>query len=415
MSQSTEFDLTTSGTGEFDLTTSAFKSNPYPVFARLRASDPVHRYTSSEGQSTWLITRYADAEFVLRDERFVKDRQNTLAPEERQPSPAPLASAEDLFDLSMLKFDPPDHTRLRKLVTPFFTARAVEQWRESIQHISDELLDAVEQKRQMDIVEEFASVLPIRIIAEMLGVSTEDSAKLHVWTKRIADALDDPIAFQQVHEHLQAFYTYLQTLIEKKRQEPDDALVSKLMRAEVGNDKLSERELVAMVFLLILAGHETTTNLIGNGMLALLTHPEQMLLLQMRPELINTAVDEFLRYFAPFAITTHRWAKEDLMLREKRIKKGDVVLVSLVSVNRDEEVFVEAEKLDIGRKENHHLAFGKGMHYCLGAHLAKQEGRIAISTLLRRLPALRLQVAPETLTWRTGSTVLGVEHLPVEF
>ena len=414
--QSAHFDLTSSETAHFDLTSSVFKANQYPIFARLRVSDPVYQYDSSSAQqSTWLVTRYTDAEIVLRDERFVKDRQNILPPEERQPALNPLPSADDLFDLGMLKFDPPEHTRLRKLIMPFFSARAIEHWKESIQQITDELIDTVRPKGYMDLVEEFAAVLPIRMIASMLGVPAQDSAKLHLWTKRIADALDDPSAFQQVHDDLQAFYLYLRVLIEQKRREPDDGLVSKLLQGQEGDDKLTERELVAMVFLLILAGHETTTNLIGNGILALLTHPEQLRLLQERPELITTAVDEFLRYFAPFAITTHRWAREDVELADKQIKRGDVVLVSLASVNRDEEVFGEAEELKIERKENHHLSFGKGMHYCLGAHLAKLEGRIAIGTLLRRLPDLRLQGQPEDLTWRAGSTVLGVEHLPVTF
>lgn len=417
MSQSTKFDLTSSQAADFDLTSSVFKSNPYPVFARLRISDPVHQYhsSSSDTQSTWLITRYSDAEIVLRDERFVKDKQHTLLREEYQPEPEQPPSADDLFNLGMLKFDPPDHTRMRKLVTPFFTSRAVEQLRGDIQEISDELIDGFEKNGQADIIEDFASLLPIRIISKMLGVPTEDSTKLHTWTKCIADALDDPVAFQQIHAHLQAFYEYLLVLIEEKKQRPDNALVSKLMQSQVGDDQLTERELVAMVFLLILAGHETTANLIGNGMLALMTHPEQMQLLQTHPELIKTAVDEFLRYFAPFTITTHRWARENLELGGKQMKRGDTVLISMASVNRDEQMFAEPDRLDISRTDNHHLAFGKGIHFCLGAHLARLEGTIAISTLLRRLPGLRLQVDPETLVWRTGSTVLGVNHLPVAF
>ncbi|GCE07684.1 cytochrome P450 family protein [Dictyobacter aurantiacus] len=416
MSQSTDFDLTSSQTAEFDLTTVAFKSNPYPILARLRTHDPVYQYTSSpDGQSTWLITRYEDAEIVLRDERFVKDKQSTLPPEERAPSAGPAPSVSDLFDLGMLKFDPPDHTRLRKVVNLFFTPRATEQWRESVQRISDELIDKVESQKRMDLIEDFASVLPIRIISEMLGVPAEDSMQLHLWTKRIADALDDPAAFEQVASDLQAFYTYLLALVEKKRQASTDDLVCKLMHASVEGDQLTERELVAMIFLLILAGHETTTNLIGNGILALLTHPEQKQLLQAQPELIKPAIEEFLRYLAPFTITTHRWAREDVEMRGKLIRHGDAVLVSLAATNRDENKFDHPDTLDITRQENPHIAFGKGVHYCLGAPLARLEGQIAINTLLRRLPAMQLDIEPEALVWRTGSTVLGVNHLPVTF
>ncbi len=344
---------------KLNLASPAFKANPYPAFAWLRASDPVHQLASSGGQSTWLITRYRDAELVLRDQRFVKDHNNVVPPEKRTRAPA---SAADLMSMSLIDFDPPDHTRLRSLVNPFFTPRVVERWRERIQEITDELIDAVEGKGSMDLIEEFAFPLPIRVISEILGVSAEDCPKLHMWTKALADALGDPVAFQQVGEQLQAFYIYLLALIESKRQAPADDLVSKLLQAEAKGDRLSEREVAAMIFLLITAGHDTTDNLIGNGMLALLTHPDQMALLRHNPAL-----------------------------------------------------FAEPDRLDITRQENRHLAFGKGIHYCLGAPLARIEGEIAISTLLRRLPNLRLQIDPEALVWRPGSLVLGLNHLPVVF
>lgn len=416
MSQSTSFDLTSSQAGAFDLTASAFKANPYPIFAQLRLHDPVYLYASSpDGQSTWLITRYEDAEFILHDKRFVKDKQLAFSPEGRAGLSDLPPSADDLFNLSMLKFDPPDHTRLRRLLNPFFTPRSLEQLRGSIQEICDELINLVESKGQMDIIEEFAAVLPIRIIAKMLGVPAEDGLKLHTWTKRITDALDNPLAFQQVEQDLQASYTYLLALIDQKRQRPVADLVGTLIQANTDEDRLSERELVAMVFLLILAGNETTMNLIGNGMLALLTHPEQMRLLQTRPELIKTAVEEFLRYFAPFTITTHRWAGAEVEVGNKLIRRGDTVLISLASVNRDERVFAHSDILDITRQENPHLAFGKGHHYCLGAPLARLEGQVAISTLLRRLPDMQLCKDPSSLSWRAGSTVLGVNQLPVVF
>jgi cytochrome P450 len=395
---------------EVNITSSAFKANPYPAFARLRAYDPVHQLTSSNGQSTWLITRYTDAEVVLRDERFVKVRQNGLLPEEPIHTPA---SATDLMSMGMIDFDPPDHTRLRSLVSLSFTPYVVERWRGRIQEITDELIDVVRGKGTMDLIEEFAFLLPLRVISEMLGVPAEDSTKLHIWTKLIADALGDPVAYQQVGEQLQAFYTYLHALVESKRQTSADDLLSKLIQAE--GDRLSERELLAMVFLLIVAGHDTTSNLIGNSMLALLTHPDQRALLKHNPALIKTAVEEFLRYRSPFMHATLRWASQDVEFGGKLIRHGDGVVVALAAANRDAEEFAEPDRLDITRQENQHLAFGKGIHYCLGAPLARLEGQIAISSLLRHLPNMRLQIDPEALIWRSGSLALGVNHLPVVF
>jgi cytochrome P450 len=398
---------------QLDIASSTFKANPYTDFARLRASDPVYLLTSSGEQRTWLVTRYLDAEVVLRDERFVKDRQHIHSLEQLAHHHTAPASASDLMNMSLVDLDPPDHTRLRSLFYPFFAPRKMQTWSPHIQKVTDELIDAVEPQGHMDLIEDFAAVLPIRIITRMLGIPAEDCTQLHAWTKTTADALGDPSAFQRVNEILHEFYAYLQALIEQKRREPDDGLISTLVQTE--SDVISERELAPMIFLLITAGHDTADNLIGNGMLALLTHPEQKRRLLLQPELITAAVDEFLRYRSPFMLSTMRWAREEVELGGKQIRRGDAVLVSLASVNRDEGEFMEAEELDIGRKENHHLAFGKGMHYCLGAHLARQEGRIAIGTLLRRLPNLRLQVEPDALSWRTGSTVLGVEHLPVTF
>src|SRR5713226_2751453 len=225
---------------ELNLASSAFKANPYPAFAQLRAYDPVHQFSSSNGQSTWLITRYTDAEVVLRDERFVKDRQHVLSTGEHTHTPASPASAADLMSMSMVDFDPPDHTRLRSLVNHVFTPRAVEQWRGRIQEITDELIDAVEEKGSMDLIEDFAFPLPLTVILEMLGMPTEDRPNLHRWTSVIIDALDDPLAFQQAGPQFQAYDTYLLALIAHKRRTPAGDLVSRLIQAETEGDRLSE-------------------------------------------------------------------------------------------------------------------------------------------------------------------------------
>jgi len=399
---------------ELHLAQPAFKANPFPAFARLRSSDPIHQINLSDGQSTWLITSYKDADAVLRDERFVKDRlKHMLSAEERAAHPP--IPVTDLMSQIMLNFDPPDHTRLRSLINLSFTPRLVEQWRGRIQEITDELIDEVEGKGSMDVIDQFAFPLPIRVISEMLGVPAEDSAKFRAWSNVIAEAIGDPLALQQASEQFQAFRAYLLALIESKRQVPEASLLSRLIQAEAEGDRLSEGELVSMVFLLIIAGHETTVNLIGNGLLALLEHPDQMELLKQQPTLIKTAIEEFLRYRGSLMLATPRWAREDVAFGGTLIRRGDQVMVALVAANRDGQEFAEPDTLDITRQENRHLAFGKGIHYCVGAPLARLEGQIAIGTLLRRLPKLQLQVDQKALIWRPGSMILGLHHLPVVF
>lgn len=395
---------------DLDLASPVFKANPYPVFAHLRLEAPVSLLSSEQEQRTWLITRYQEAELVLRDERFVKNRSNaTSSPGQNERPP----SAADLMCMGMVDFDPPDHTRLRSLVGPFFTPRAIEQWRERIQQITDELIDVVEEKGSMDLIESLAFPLPLTVISEMLGIPGEDRPALHRWTRMLADAFDHPGTLANADEPLQAFYRYLPTLIERKRRRPTSDLISSLV--QVKGHQLSERELIAMIFLLITAGHDTTDNLIGNGMCALLTHPEQMARLKRDPTLIKTAVEEFLRYYSPFMLATRRWAREEVELCGKLIRRGDQVAISLSAANRDEEIFPYSNRLDITRVENHHLAFGKGIHYCIGAPLARLEGQIALSTLLRRLPRLRLQGDSSELVWRPGSFIIGLSRLPVVF
>jgi cytochrome P450 len=396
----------------FDLASPVFKMDPYPAFAGLRLYDPVHLLSSAAGQSTWLLTRYADVDLVLRDERFMKDQDKLLA---REGLAHQAPSFADLFGMGMSNFDPPDHTRLRLLVNPSFTPRQIDLWRARIQQIADDLIDGIESKGQMDLIEEFAFPLPLAVILQMLGVPAADGPQLHEWTRVIVDALDDPMAFQQAAPQLEAYHSYLFELVESKQQAPCDDLMSKWLQVNEDGDALSARELVVMVFLLIMAGYQTTGTLISNGMLALLTHPEQMALLKAHPELIKTAIEELLRYRSPLMLSTFSWAREDVALQGKLIRRGDLVLVSLAAANHDEEMFAQPDTLDITRPENPHLAFSKGAHYCLGAPLARVEGQVAIATLLRRLPDLHLQVDPDLLEWRTGAMVLGMNHLPVTF
>jgi cytochrome P450 len=363
------------------------------------------------GGHAWLITRYHDADMVLRDERFVKNVRNVFPPEALVPMPV---SGFTFLSRHMLNMDVPDHTRLRSLINLSFTPRLVERWRGRILEITNALLDAVQDQGEMDLIDQFAFPLPIIVISEMLGVPAEDRLQFRTWSNLVVESSGNPDR-GNVSESLLAFSRYLRTLIEKKRQFPADDLLSQLISAEMQGDTLSEEELVSMLFLLIIAGHETTVNLISNGILALLEHPEQMDVLKQRPALIKTAIEEFLRYRGPLQVATQRWAREDIEFGGQLIHRGDAVMVVLSATNRDDEAFIDPDTLDITRQENRHLAFGKGIHYCLGAPLARLEGQIAIGELVRRLPNLRLNADPQELVWRPGSLIMGLSNLPVRF
>jgi len=398
-----------------DLFDPVFKADPYPTYARLRSSAPVHRATMPDGRGVWLITRYEDVLAVLKDERFVKDWRSALTPEQLAEIP-PIPEVMKPISRNMLDTDPPDHERLRALVSKAFTPRLIERMRPRVQAIADGLLDAVQDKGEMDLIDDYAFPLPITVIAELLGVPAEDRNNFREWS----DAAVSGNASQEYLEeilipHMQAFTDYLRALFEEKHANPKDDLVSALVQAEEAGDKLSEDELLGMVFLLLVAGHETTVNLIGNGVLALLKHPDQLRKLKDDPSLIKLAVEELLRYDGPVETSTERFAREDVDIDGTVIPRGEMVLVVLAAADHDPERFSDPDDLDITRADNRHLAFGKGIHHCLGAPLARMEGQIAISTLLRRMPNLRLKEPPESLSWRPGMILRGLRGLPVEF
>ncbi|MBV9709413.1 MAG: cytochrome P450 [Ktedonobacteraceae bacterium] len=398
-----------------DLFSPDFRANPYPEYAQAREREPIYKVALPGGRSTWLITRYEDAEEILRDPRFIKDGRSLVPPDQRLEQRFPNAEVIRQVNDHMLSSDPPDHTRLRGLVNRAFTPRMVEQWRARIQAIAEELLDAVQDKGEMELIGDFAFPLTMTVISEMLGIPQEDRLQFREWSNIVISGFGDQESFMQRLPVMQAFAQYLAGLIVLRRKQPLDDLVSNLVVVEAEGDKLSENELISMIFLLLIAGHETTVNLIGNGVLALLQHPEQLEMLRREPDLIRTAVEELLRYNGPLFTATGRWAREDVEFKGTLIRRGEMVMVGLASANHDEEQFSHGEELDITRKENPHLAFGKGIHYCLGAPLARLEGQIAIGALIRRFPHLRLKVDPQTLTWRSGTLVHALDRLPVAF
>jgi len=389
-----------------------FKSNPFPLLSRLRAEHAVCRVTLPDKTPVWLVTRYEDVKTLLTDERFAKSRYNALTPEQlrKQPWIPPMFRP---LDRTMLDLDPPDHTRLRQLVHKAFTPRLIERMRERVQTLANELLDAAARRSEMDLIRDYALPLPMTIITEILGVPIQDRDKFHKWSKVIV-SVDQFNANWRVIPAIWMFNRYLRRFFKVRRADLRDDLVSALIQGEEAGDRLSEDELLAMVFLLLVAGHETTVNLIGSGTLELLKHPDQMEKLRRDPTLIKSAVEELLRYTAPVFMSTERYAREDVTIQGVTIPRGEMTLGVIGSANRDGMVFKNPDTLDIEREPNKHLSFGQGTHYCLGAALARLEAQIAINTLLERMRKLRLKGSPESLRWRRSLILRGLEALPVE-
>jgi cytochrome P450 len=312
----------------------------------------------------------------------------------------------------MLDVDPPDHTRLRALVSKAFTPRLIEQLRPRIESLTNGLVDNVEHAGCMDLIRDFALPLPATVIAEMLGVPAADRHRFHGWSNALIQAASTWGMVRAIPNAL-AFTRYIRRIVERRKRDPQDDLISALVQAEEAGDRLSGDELVAMVFLLLVAGHETTVNLIGNAALALLKHPEQLEKLRSDPALLPSAIEELLRYSSPVELATERYAREDAMIAGVPIPRGEVVFAVIASANRDERQFTAPDTLDLAREPNKHLSFGLGPHYCLGAPLARLEGQIAISTLFSRLPNLRLATSRDSLRWRAGLILRGLQSLPL--
>lgn len=401
-----------------DLLAQETKRDPQTFYAHLREQAPLAYAANLLGTGgAWITTSYDDAIAILKDPRFTKDVQKVSQLGNGQPISNDDEPITKLITWrrDMLTVDPPDHTRLRGLVSKVFTPRMIEQLRPRIQQITDELLDAVQERDTMDLIADFAFPLPITVICEMLGIPAADRPQFRVWTQALLNFSEGNRRSEAMVAVMEEFIRYIKTLVAAKRAQPGRDLISELVQVEESGDTLSENELLSTVFLLIVAGHETTVNLIGNGTLALLQHPEQLRLLQQDASLIPSAVEELLRYTAPVTLASPRWALEDIPLHDQVIHKGEMVLLSLVAANIDPQHFSNPEELEVTRQVNKHLAFGKGIHVCLGAPLARLEGQIAFATLLRRLPDLHLVGDPEQLHWNRTPILRGLTSLPVAF
>ena len=376
-------------------------SDPYSVHARLRAQHPVARVIMPGGTPAWLVTGYAQARGALSDPRLLK-----LPKDWRPPPDSVLAS----LDLHMLNLDPPDHERLRKLVNKAFTARRVAELRPRITAITAGLLDDMSTRREVDLLASFAFPLPITVICELLGVPVADRDQFRVWSATI---VADTVSSELFQAHATAMTRYFQTLIAHRRREPADDLLSALISARDDTDRLSENELLSMAFLLLVAGHETTVNLIASGVLALLLNPGELARLRADRSLLGAAVEELLRYVNPVNNATFRFTGEPVEIGGVPIGPGEVVLVSLSGANRDPARYADPDRLDLGRDSGGHLAFGHGIHYCLGAPLARLEAEIAFRGLLERFGSMTLAVPPDALRWRPSTLIHGLESLPV--
>lgn len=402
---------------DIDFSDSAFIKNPFATYAAMRDEAPVHRVAFSSGQPFWLITRYEDAMLVFKDPRFTKDIKKTLPPDHKAPA-SPLAMSQ-LFSHHVLYMDPPDHTRMKQLVQKAFTPKLVEGMRSHIQDITNDLLDKHIPAGRIDIINDYALPLPISIISGLLGIPEKDQQLFRRWSNIILN-IDINVTreerMQMMPEAIGGFTNYLREIFASKQEHPADDLITHLVQAKEGSDKLNETELMSTVFLLFAAGYETSVNLIGNGVLALLQYPEQQQALRNDPALINTAIDEVLRLDPPVSLASERYTLEDVEMNGVTIPKGELVHICITAANRDPRRFDSPDAFDITRKDNKHLSFGQGTHYCVGSALGKLEGEIAINTLLRRIPAFSVEGGDvDALKYKNNSVMRGLEALPIVF
>ncbi len=384
-----------------------FKADPYPFYARMRAENPVFQASIPLIGRGWFVTRYEDVVTVAKDDRFSRDilpLVRWLPGLVRVP-----------LTRQMLSQDPPDHTRLRNLVSQAFTPRRIERLRGRVQMVCDERLEAASRRASFDLVRDYALPIPLTVISELLGIPTQDRQRFH----RLAQGtlpigvasgiLDIPMALPYVW----LITRYFRQLFAERRARPGDDLLSALVQAEDGGDRLDEDELFGIAMLLLVAGYETTTHLVGSAALALLQHPDQRARFVSEPGLATSAIEELLRYTSPAEMATPRIAREDVTLGSVTIPRGAWVVAVLGSANRDESVFTAPDALDLARDPNPHVAFGQGRHFCLGASLARMEAQVALTTLFARVPGLRLTQPADSLRWRKLLPLRGLAELPV--
>ncbi|MGX1909168.1 cytochrome P450 family protein [Streptomyces phaeochromogenes] len=405
-----------------DLLADDLLTDPYAVYDRLRDTAPVHRVTGPDGSPAWLVTRYDDVREALANPLLSLDKRHAL------PGGYKGFALPPALDANLLNMDPPDHTRIRRLVGRAFTSRRVEQLRAPIRQTADRLLDALGAHGGTDLIAAYAAPLPITVICDLLGVPDGHRRDFRAWTDVLV--APDPARPQAAKEAVVAMLGFFTQLLADKRKEPADDLLSDLIAVRdesgsagsdhavsdrAGSDRLTEDELMSLAFLILFAGYENTVQLIGTAVLALLQHPDQLAALRADPTLLPAAVEEFVRYDGPALLAIRRFPREDVTIGDVTVPAGETVLLSLGAANRDPRRFPDADRFDLGRDAGGHLALGHGIHYCLGAPLARLETEIALAALLERLPDLELDGDPGDLRWRPSLRARGLLTLPVTY
>jgi cytochrome P450 len=380
-------------------------ADPHQTYAQWRSEGPIRTVPLPSGDHVWLITGYEAGQAALTERRLSKAPQNADA----------YSETENALNRHMLSADPPDHTRLRRLLSGAFTNRRIESLRPRIEEITDGLLDEMSAHERIDLMDAFTVPLPIQVICELLGVPAGDRDTFRVWSGNIVEGVDPTgeVTSETLRTTTTDFLTYIRDLLRHRRRHPGDDLLSGLIAGHDNEDQLSEDELSSMVFMLLIAGTETTANLLSNGSYLLLSEPGRWERLRTGRELLPAAIEEFLRYESSLQFSTGRTATEDFELAGQQIKAGDVVMVSMLAVNRDPGRFADADELRFDRAQNPHLAFGYGIHRCMGAPLARLEAVVAFDRLLTRFPGLRLAVPPEQVSWRPRLLIRCLAGLPV--
>lgn len=395
-----------------NLSTDFYNNHTHEIFRSLRQHSPVVRAKLTRWKPVYLVTRYADCENILKDARFFKDVRNANKGAGRGGGNFWMPKAFRPMMQNMLNSDEPDHRRLRNLVHKAFTPKRVQELEPKIEQIAQELIHVAKQKGTFDLISDFAQPLPLRVIAEMLGIYGDDY-KLFSNNAKGFLVNPTPINLIKAVPAVLRFTTHIRRLADERRANPKDDLITALSQAEDEGERFTEDELVGMVFLLFIAGHETTVNLIANGTKALLEHPDQFDLLKSRPEHIDSAIEEFLRFDGPLETSEMYFAGQDMTMHGVTIPKKAMVLPVLLSANRDEAIFDNPDQLDILRSPNKHLSFGKGIHFCLGAPLARLEARKAFCTLLSEMPDIKLAVRPNALKYENIVMLHRLLELPV--
>ncbi|MFI1971815.1 cytochrome P450 [Streptomyces cinnamoneus] len=382
-------------------------ADPHGTYAALREAGPVHRAAGPDGRPAWLVTRYEDVRRALADPRLSLDKRNAL-PGNYAGFPLPPA-----LDANLLNMDPPDHTRVRGLVAKAFTPGRVEKLRGPVRAVAGSLLDAVEPLGRADLLAAYAGPLPIIVICDLLGVPQADRVDFRAWTDALVTP--DPERPHRTKEAVVGMMRFLTGLIERKRAEPADDLLSDLIQVQEDGDSLSPDELTSLAFLILFAGYENTVHLIGNAVLALLDHPGTLAELRKNPDGVGAALEELNRWDGPATLAIRRFPLEDVEIGGVRVPAGETVLLSIASANRDPRQFPGSDRLDLGRERSGHLAFGHGIHYCLGAALARMEAETALTVLLERCEEMELDVPRDALEWRPTIRARGLISLPVRW